>query len=79
MLHSSSEPVKPLNPDTYLNRLPPVEGAGYEILRDFTFAVGGVRDSVLPWLDLISSRKDSSMGCIRLPRYRHKDSEKQSF
>ncbi|XP_006457148.1 hypothetical protein AGABI2DRAFT_146775 [Agaricus bisporus var. bisporus H97] len=41
MFDSSAESIHFLNPDTYLNRLPPDEGVGYEILRDLTFAVGG--------------------------------------
>lgn len=80
MFDSSAESIHFLNPDTYLNRLPPDEGVGYEILRDLTFAVGGVRaPSDLHWLNLISSREGSSVGCIRIPSYRYKYSEGEPF
>jgi hypothetical protein len=78
MLNSSNESTGILNPDTYLNHLSPAEGFEVQIRGDIAIVIFGVRDLLLPWLDLISYREGGFVGCVYISLYRHKDSERKS-
>jgi hypothetical protein len=75
MLVSSDESIPFLNPDTYLNHLPPGQGAAIEFTNEISLFILGVSEYAIEWLWSDSIREGGSVGHTGVSQYRYKDSK----